>query len=250
MLLQQQSQKLIEAKVQEMMAHLNTHLQTLGITQPVNFIVTDQVGSCRVASMPDGHDVYVPVRQVMDWQKIEPDLVHELCHLQLSERISSLLTHLPFHPDLQQQACFTQRAGQVKEAWDWVDIWVNTLRHRHWPRLSKEDIISLKDVLMKVPPQHYDADMLMVTVALTIVEARRFDVQGFNVRNRIRKHSREMWQTIQSLVEVYNQLPDLTYDADVDVPIMLMFTQRTAEILEFDFVPNLVEFEGALVWSW
>lgn len=238
----------------------------LGIEWELVFEVNETVDTCRIISDEKArqHTILLTpeVLQAPEFYKV--DTYHELSHAKLSEEFDPAFSTLYFARDDSQgedyfeSPEFGQKTTYLYRAWAHVDIWVNEVRHEHWPDLTMKDIESFFDSAQNVAKSgHRDklaefettlgAALNFAEMERTLSKVKRKKLEGaksaflklFDSKSRAR---------IIGLANIIKRFPELTENREENLKILETSVQDVAKYLKLPIKPRMVEQEGQVRW--
>ncbi len=240
---------------------LKPFVQALGLVWPVEYFFVPTENTCRVTSDPSAcrHEVWVHPGVIQNPETYLCDLVHELCHASLAERVDVAFSTIYFsrhyaHLSSKAEKEFAKKYWLLYLAWAHVDVWVDELRHSLFPDLTFADhdsffksisvIASLdKNELVGLEqPQH------LLALAVHLAETKRFGLAKQDFSQILNCLSREGQKTVSRMHQYYAILPRLTFQPEKDLAILLDSVQKAAKKLGLPIAPRILEEEGRQVW--
>ena len=225
------------------------------------------VDTCKIISSPTQreHQVWIHPDVLKNRELYKVDVFHELCHAKLSEAVSPAFSTIHFKKEEyggdfsklseEQKRSFSDRAEMLRLAWCHVDIWVNDLRHKEWPELTRQDAETFQKGVTSLASRKR-LDILqqpesMLGIAMNKAETARHLRRG---KKKVKPMNISFFDKrtialINKLTEYYKKLPPLTMDKDRDLSILEISVQDVAKILGLPINPKLVKEDGMDVWS-
>jgi len=185
----------------------------------------------------------------------QPDIIHELCHAALAERIDPAFSSIYFTKRCgeltgEDRREFYQRGRMLYCAWSHTDIWVNDLRHELWPELTISDHQSYADGFLALL-RSGNIEFICMTenlLGLAQYQAERerhssggpdlFSVPGIRIGREIAE-----------LAEFFKSLPRLKFKPRKDLKLLAKSVSRAAKILKLPIDPRMVYENGQWVWD-
>ncbi len=237
------------------------YAQALGLAWPVEYFFVPTENTCRITSDPIAcrHEVSVHSGVIKNPEAYLCDLVHELCHASLAERIDLAFATIYFSRRYARQSEkaekeFAKKYQMLYLAWSHVDIWVDELRHSLFPELTLADhdsffqsvsgIASLdkKTLAGLEAPQH------LLALAVHLAETKRFGLVKQDFSKILGCLSRDGQKTVSRMRQFYEVLPRLTFQKELDVVALLDSVQKAANKLGLPIAPQIIEEESRRVW--
>ncbi len=262
-------------------------IEDLGLEWSTQFVRRTDIETCQIISDPvaQAHEIRLHPNALRNPELFRVDVYHELCHGSISERVDPAFSTMYFpreYGESQGDAAEQAQRRMQMAYWSWahVDIWINELRHEHWPELTKEDQASyissvaraakagMVDVLRR-PDQ-------IVALSMNMAEKQRYAKRSATSarssqrggkgkkknggRRRVQKGlsmqereivnaiGREYLPTIKELRDLFTGLPRLEYDRDTDLAVLEQSVQDVAGILQLPISPSLEQFEDRMIW--
>ncbi len=233
--------------------------QALGLRWLVAYVVKPQETTCRINCQIAlrRHEVWLHVGVLQDRKKFLPDVVHELCHAWLGENVDPAFATVFFSKRYGKltgdaYAEFEQKARMLYWAHAHVDIWVNELRHRHFPELTEADAATFSGSVKALAKLGRWDDLRtresVVSLAMYLAEAKRYPFESVNMASILHGMGTEWKRLTLALTAFYEILPRLAYERVQDLKSFEQSVQEAAKIWEFPIEPSLVEEEGIAVW--
>lgn len=188
-----------------------------------------------------------------------PDIVHKLCHCALAERVDTAFSTIWFTEKWNQisrkePGRFSQSARMLYLAWCHVDIWVNDLRHKHWPELiAQEHSTFAQGVVILL--QRHEWGMLSRSETLLGLAQHQAERERHGLSKSadlfavLSAHGIEVEKKIKGLAEFFKFLPRLRFKPRKDLKILESSVVEVARRLEFPISPKLVFKNGLWVWD-
>lgn len=135
---------------------LKFYEEKLELKWKIAYFLTEGEITARIFSDPHFkiHEIRVPVNFYLNPNFYLHDLVHELCHARLAERIDPIFSGAIFRKKYLQSKDFQKFATMLYFSQLHVDIWANDERHHFFPDLTFRDLktfcISLFEILRKI----------------------------------------------------------------------------------------------------
>lgn len=235
---------------------------TLGLEWRRQYIPRPDVAGCRIISDPvdQRHEVWLAGGAARDPETYRVDIMHELCHAKISEAVDPAFSTMYFKREYgaltgEDQQRFNHQARLANLAWLHTDVWVNDLRHQHWPELTEEDVKtlykSIRDLIKYGDTTKLHNPETMIGIALSMAETRRHKLtpKKMSEQEITRAMGPSRMPTINQLAKLYANLPRLTFNRDVDLANLGTSVQQVARILQLPITPHIIEEEGRAVWE-
>lgn len=252
-------QPALDAQTQEW----NRAAEKLGIQWPITYSIRQDIDTCQVVSHPDErrHDISLVPEVLTKSELFEVDVMHEICHAKISEAVDPAFSTIRFSRAAQEEwdgareEEFSRNARQLYLAWAHEDVWINDLRHEHWPLLTKKDITSshagLRTMVTQGDAQTLQQPRTYMAFALNIAEANR----RLPKKDRpdplpiLRAYDMPSRSLINTLAAHIAKLPKLPQDRQAAGRLLEGSVQEVTRILKLSIKPRLIEEDGALVWD-
>lgn len=205
------------------------------------------------------HEVWVNQEPMNNLSLFIPDLVHELCHASLAERVDGVFATSRFGPESNRLDCedpdeFVCRASELFLAKAHEDIWINDLRHAHWPEISQQDADSFAQSAFELTRQNQWEGLRQPTsilgLALQLAEVKRHHLRPIDISPLLRRGlGRDVWRFITETSEFYESLARLQNNRGQDLVIFEASVQEAARKFGLSIHPRLIEGEGQAVWE-
>lgn len=235
---------------------------TLGLQWRRQYIPRPDVDGCRIISDPmqQRHEVWLAGGAATNPEKYRVDIMHELCHAKISEVVDPAFSTMYFKREYgaltgENQQRFNRQAQLANLAWLHVDVWVNDLRHEHWPELSEEDAKTLyqsaRNAIKSGNGNMLHDPKMMIAIALNMAENKRHKLSPKKMSEAeiMRAMGPSRVPTINQLAKLYSGLPKLTLDRDTDLAVLDSSVQQAAKILQLPISPHLIEQDERAVWE-
>jgi hypothetical protein len=233
----------------------------LGLIWPVSYWLDADEHTCRIYSDPAGrtHEVILAAYAVEDLNGSGLiDLVHELCHAFLVEHVDPAFGTAFFSKEYaylegQSEKDFAVKYYMFYLAWCHVDIWVDDVRHAHWPELTQADsdsfVASVYGLVKAGQWQALKSSEALLGIALHMAETERHGLEKASVLEEVVKClSNQAQAIIAAALGVYRNLPPLTMSREQDLVVLEQSVKDMAEVLSLSISPRLEEEEGRMVW--
>ncbi|MDI6603329.1 MAG: hypothetical protein QME57_04490 [Patescibacteria group bacterium] len=232
----------------------------LGLRWKISYFLAPKETICRVVSNPvsQEHEIWIHPGVRRDFQFFLPDTVHELCHCKLAEAVDPIFSTIAFrkgYGELKGEAAkkFEHRARMIYWAQAHVDIWVNDLRHSHWPELTQADHESFSQSILELAQigqwQMLESREGILGIAQHLAEVRRYGLQPVDFSSVFQGIGEKIKSAITELSEFYESLPRLSYEREKDLQTLEKSVKQAAKRLELPISPQLIEDEGRIVWQ-
>jgi hypothetical protein len=231
----------------------------LGLGWPVSYwLVEGETCRCVCDGLARMHEVWINGHTAQDPERGLPDIVHELCHCHLAERVDPAFSTAYFtekwngvsrnEPEKYQLA-----AQQLYYAWCHVDIWVNELMGRKFSELVRESHQSFARAFTFLLAQEdwsfLQSPESLLGLAQYQAERRRFGLTKTpDLFVILRERGIEVDPRIRRLARYFQGLPKLGSGRKKDLKALEISVQEVAKTLFFSIKPRLV-FEERWVWD-
>ncbi len=233
--------------------------RVLGLHWPVVYWLVPDEMTCRV--LCDGkaklHEIWINGTTYDNLDNGLPDIVHELCHCALAERIDSAFSTVLFTEEWNKNADrdsakFNQLARMLYFAWSHVDIWVNDLRFAHWPNLALQDQTTFANIIIGFVKRQrfeiFEKPEILLGLAQYQAERSRCRSNSPDLFSFLRVKKIAVDKQILELAKHFELLPRLEFNAEKDLKVLEQSVQETAKLLNLSIKPRLV-WENKWVWS-
>ena len=233
----------------------------LGLTWPVSYWLDPQEHTCRIYSDPVSrtHEVILAAYAVEDLNGSGLiDLAHELCHAFLVEHVDPAFGTAFFSKEYarlegQSEKDFAVKYHMFYLAWCHVDIWVDDVRHVHWPELTQADsdsfVASVYGLAKAGQWQALESPEALLGIALHVAEEERHGLEKASVLDEVVKCLSKQAQTIiAAALGVFRNLPPLTMSREQDLVVLEQSVKDMTEVLSLSISPCIKEEEGRMVW--
>lgn len=234
--------------------------QALGLAWPVEYFLVPTESTCRITSDPVDcrHEVWVHSGVIQKPEDYLCDLVHELCHGALAEKIDPAFATIYFsrrYAGLTGKAGkqFSAKARQLYLSWAHIDVWVDEYRHSLFPELTLADYDSFF-VGAKGVAKHTEARSLLeapeslLAIAVHLAEGQRLGLGKQDFFQILNCLSRDGQKTVSRMRQLCTNLPKLSFQPEKDVATLLESVQASAQRLGTSINPQIVEENGRRVW--
>ena len=223
------------------------------------FLVEGLSGICRINSdaITKTHEVWLHEGVMRNFTLFLPDLTHELCHGALAEQIDPIFAGVVFGPQSdrlsrQNPGKFVDLYRRVESARNHEDIWVNDLRHRHWPQITQQDkesfFLSLNLLVKERQKKTVSQLVMLIGLAQQLAEIERHNLEPVDIKPVRNLLGKRVWRDVLTLSEFFKSLPRLQYDREQDLKTYENFLQQSCQMLGFDDLkPYLVEVGGRML---
>lgn len=237
------------------------YISQLGLQWPIEWYLSDQKTTMTVHSDEDKglHAITLLTKKTSGSRRVKqerniPDMVHELCHAALAERIGVAFSGTQLTKGYNiSRTWVRQRATGLYYAKSLEDIWVNDLRNEIHAKLTTTDLQSNSAVvsaLARRAPQHLDTRQFHVGMAQIIGQIKRHKVNVSNTVEKIVEKLPEVsYSLITRLANFYANLPTLSYDRGPDLALLARSVQEAAVILRLNFTPTMVFVKNKVRWK-
>ncbi len=235
--------------------------QRLRLHWPINYKKDDEAVTCKIASNPltKRHVITLPSRAAEDFASWRPSAAHELCHAWLAENVDPIFATWKFPRRYsqfvnQELAEFEHRAREMYLAASFLmDVWVNDLRHDHWPELSQQEVTDIAtDLQLAVRGGHVrklcDPNRVMAIV-LHVVCSERHGGRPAQMKEVYEALPGDIVQVIHEAVNFMRPMPRLPTERHAALRMLEQYVQQLLALLNASFVPRLVEEDGLTVWE-
>jgi hypothetical protein len=185
------------------------------------------------------------------------DIIHELCHCSLAERIDPAFSTIFFTERWNQisredEVRFGQLAHMLYLAWSHVDIWVNDLRSTHWPELIVHDHSNFaQGTTTVIQAQEWSvlqSPEIVIGLAQYQAERNRQNVGSPDLFAALEASGVGVDDQIKRLAQYFESLPRLKYKPKKDLKVLERSVQEVAKMFNFPIRPHLI-WEQRWVWS-
>lgn len=246
-------------KVQIYPQGLGEYERTLGLRWPVSYYLMPEAHTCQVVC--DGKkrmcEIWINGTTYRNPDLMFADVIHELCHCSLAERIDPTFSTVFFYNkwneiSRKEEAQFGQLARMLYYAWSHVDIWVNDLRFTHWSELTKEDHNTFaQGMAAVVQAQEWrvlQSPETVLGLAQYQAERNRHHVNTPDLFAFLEANGVGVDDQIRKLAIYFESLPRLKFNPRKDLKALERSVQDVAKMLNFPISPRLV-WEERWVWS-
>jgi len=189
-----------------------------------------------------------------------PDLVHELCHASLAERVDPVFASIRFGPESRRMDCeqpeeFVRRANELWLATRHEDVWVNDLRHFHWPELSQQDADSFsQSALALAQAGRWDImgqPVMLLGLALQLAETARRRLRSADLSPVLRGLGREQRRIVSRASRWMKNLPRLSNERELALKTYERAALEAVGLYGLSLRPRLIEDpeRGQAVWE-
>lgn len=237
---------------------LTVYERALDLVWPVTYWHAPEQATCRVSSAEGvGHEVWLPTSAVSRPQMFLCDIVHELCHAKLAESVGISFSCLVFAREYGQMQgkdahWFARASARLYWAWCHVDLWVNDLRHTHWPEMTKLDnqsfVASVAELANRGQWDFLASDEAIFGMAQCRADLERRGMPAADFARVLSNLNASSRQRYHALLSIYKSLSALSGDGAQDLKMLEQSVRRVAQALKLHINPRLVEEEGMKVW--
>lgn len=231
-----------------------SYIRRLGLRWKVEFEQDPEQMIHKICSDPEArlHRVILPARPT------EMEVVHELCHAALAERVDPAFATLYFASSYgklegEEARAFYEKAQMLYGAWCHVDLWVDDLRYEHWPELALQDCKRFAQAVYGVALAK-QSELLrsvegLVGIALQIAFIERHKLTGQpDLAPVVRMLGQDAELVVDRLISILGNLPRLSFDAKRDLIALEQSVKAVAQTFGFPIEPRLVQEQGQNVW--
>jgi hypothetical protein len=253
-----------QEKASESMVEWQKAAEQLGLHWQVSMSVKKDIDTCRIVSDPKGkrHEIWLSSQVFDNPELYKADVIHELCHAKISESVDPAFSTIHFSKDCsslkgKEWDDFKAKASWLYLAWAHVDVWIDDLRHEHWPELTRKDLASAMQG-SKVAWQQGQKELLSspkgaVRTALMIASMDR-NLGGKNKdkprpQSLLQAYDQKSRMLIMELANMYKKLPRLGDDRLQNLAVLEDSVQQAVGIMKLPIKPSMVEEEGQAVWK-
>ncbi|MEI7498365.1 MAG: hypothetical protein WCK11_03725 [Candidatus Falkowbacteria bacterium] len=214
--------------------------------------------TCQILSFAENrsHEIMLTEIAVASPNNFGCDLIHELCHAHLCEKVDSNFATLGFcdrlnimsktHP---QQ--FMQIYDQLGLIWAHVDIWVDDVVFYHWPRMFIVDHQRWSNMILR---SIFDGQITLnrkaiVALAMQQANRQRHHIDAMDLFAKLIEVGVVIDPTVATLAKFYESLPKLTMQAGKDLKTLEASMAKAANLLGFSIKPKLVKEAGRWLWD-
>ncbi|MDD4610904.1 MAG: hypothetical protein PHU73_03055 [Patescibacteria group bacterium] len=236
-------------------------LRTLGVRWPVTFYLVPGEDTCRILTeiRERAHEVWVHESVLENPGLYTGDVIHELCHASLAERVDPAFSSYYFskkYGELKGEEWreFGQKAQMVYLAGSHVDVWVNDLRHDHWPELTEQDNNTFAQGVVGIinlghTERLRDPRSFLAICQYQAEKDRRGNANSSDLFRFLRSKGIALDPRAMELVEYFKSLPWLKFEPKKDLELFEQSTQEVARILGLPINPRLVREDDRWVWE-
>ncbi len=238
---------------------LEEYERTLGLRWPVTYYLLPEAHTCQVVC--DGQrrecEIWINGTTYRNPNLMFADVIHELCHCSLAERVDPSFSTVFFTERCNQisrkePAKFGQMAHMLYLAWSHVDIWVNDLRSTHWPKLTAKDHNTFaQGMAAVVQAQEWrvlQSPETVLGLAQYQAERNRHNVGSPDLFAALEASEVAVDDQIRELATYFENLPRLKFNPRKDLKALEKSVQNVAKMLNFPISPQLV-WEDRWVWN-
>lgn len=240
---------------------LEPFAQALGLAWPVEYFLVPTESTCRITSDPAEcrHEVWLHSGVIQNPEDYLCDLVHELCHGALAEKLDPAFATIYFSRryagltgKAEQQ--FSEKARQLYLSWAHIDVWVDEYRHGLFPELTMADhesfLVSVKSIAKSAPNASaiLEKPESLMALAIQLAETKRLGLDKQDFSEVLNCLSRDGQKTVSRMRQFYEVLPRLTFQPKEDLAILLNSVQASAKKLALPIAPQIIEEDGRRLW--
>lgn len=240
---------------------LEPYVATLDLQWQVEYFLIPTESTCRITCDQTArrHEIWVHPGVIRKPDLYACDLVHELCHARLAETVDPAFATVFFssrYANLSGKAEreFALKYRQMYFSWAHVDIWVDELRHFHFPELTATDHIGFYEAvsgmsnLGKEAHEVLAAPENLLAIAVHLAEIKRLGLARQDFSKILNQVGRTGQKIVSQMTALYTGLPRLTFEPQKDLMILSDSVRQAAAKLGFAFAPRIVEEKGRRVW--
>jgi hypothetical protein len=243
-----------------MLEGIKQYENKLNLHWPVTYWLDTEAQTCRILSdrTRQTHEVYVNGVTYRNLTSMFPDIVHELCHCCLAERIDLNFSTIFFTDkwnkrSLEKPKEFSRLANELYFAWSHVDIWVNDFRHKYWPDLTFRDynnfMQTLKCIIQQSQFTVLQDHSILLGIAQCQAEMGRLGLNDSLTPFSLLYNEGICMSQLEDFAEYFQSLPGLKFRLKKDLKVLEKSVQIMAKKLHFSVSPQLIREKGAWVWS-
>lgn len=231
---------------------------TLTLQWPVSYWHVPAANTCQIVCLPDEqrHEVWLLSSAAKNPNEWLPELVHELCHAALAERLDPTFATAYFgrgdeYGNLAGEALvkFTRQVQTFYLAWAHIDVWVDELRHHHWPELSQVEAERFAEAVSFVAAADQQTmlhqPLQRVALAVHLAEERRFGLPASGLE---RLANQSHW-SIEALAKLYQRLPVLPIDRQEALAVLEQSVLQVVDLLKLGIKPELIDAGDRAAWQ-
>lgn len=235
--------------------------RTLALSWPTNYGKDPEAQTCRIDSDPvtRRHMITLPSGALDNFSAWRPSAAHELCHAWLAENVDPIFSAWRFPRRCnefthQQLTKFKSQLEEMYLATSFLlDVWVDDLRHVHWPELSHQEMRDITQDLMETIRAKRVRTLCegthVMAIALHVVSSERHCGQAANMDEIYVALPTETVQVLHEVVGFLRSVPPLPYERVSALRMLEQYAQQSAALLQASFVPQIVEDGGIMVWE-
>lgn len=230
------------------------YIGRLNLSWPVSFVQDNDEIAHRVLSDLSAKRHIVTLPEI----PTEVDLVHELCHAALAERIDPNFATAYFankYGDLCDKdiSAFKKEAEMFYCSWCFIDLWVDELRHEYWPELTKDDHESFArgvyGLVLSGQTDHLRSIGGLMGISLQVAFQERNEIEPVgDLSPAIKALGQEATLAIDRLTSILKSLPRLSYNTKDDLVVLEKSVGKFAQAFDFPISPKLIFEEDRNVW--
>ncbi len=207
-------------------------------------------GTCRcsVNMKAAKHTIVIPTDGWENFGFRMASICHEHCHAHITERVgSSLFSQLTFDKKFwelegDEKEAYRKKMEYVHASWLHIDIWIDTLRHRHWPEITEREeqefISDLYGILRHAGTDHPYIQSLEGILAVAVHKA-----EAIRLGYRDQISAEEIWkgralELVTGLTKLYASFPEIKFQAG-DQKILLDSMNQVAAFMGYDIVMEI-----------
>lgn len=241
---------------------LEPHIRTLGLSWDIDYRQNPQGETCQIISdeVRRKHEIILTSPALRNLQGFFSDIVHELCHGKLSEKYSPAFSTILFDEDTNQKyksksaskrKKTSERIHQLHMSWVHVDLWVNQLRHAHWPECTAEEATMINRNLPAVAqhPSFVPDPKTINVMAMHLADGARYGFETEAITDAIDNLPNPKKQLVHLLEEHYSGVPDLPEEAPQALKVLEDSVKKVAQLFGYSIQPSLIVERGQHVWS-
>jgi len=240
---------------------LEQYEQALDLCWPISYWLAPEEQTCRVVCNQKSqvHEVWLSELAFQSPDLLTPDIVHELCHCAIAEQVDPVFSTIWFSEKWNQISRMEpERFGKLAQmlylAWCHVDIWVNDLRHKHWPELMAQEYSAFAQGVV-ILLQRQELEVLsrpetLLSLAQHQAERERHGLtESPDLFAVLSAHGVEVEERIKGLADFFKSLPRLCFKSRKDLKILENSVVEVARRLEFPINPKLIWEKDKWVWA-
>ena len=245
----------------ELEAIFGEYERVLGLQWPVKYYLQPNAPTCQILSDANSkeHRVYVNGTTYGNMDIMISDVVHELGHAHLAEHIDPTFATIFFTDkwnkfSRENPEEFFRLMQELRFSWSHVDIWVNDLRHKHWPEFTLMDsttfIQGLKFMIQTKDISFLEDPGILLGIIQCQAEMMRHGLAELPTPFSLLMDSgMDIDSQINVVVEYFETLPALKFRLKKDLRLLEDSVKRMSQELHFSIAPRLVREKGRWVWS-